>query len=120
MRRRTFITSSAIAGAGLVLPRLTFAAPTPGATVQTKAGALRGFVDNGVQVFKGIPYGASTAGANRFMPPRPVQPWTGVRAAFEFGGRSPQILGGEPAELLPTDPREGLGEDCLAINLWTP
>jgi len=120
MRRRTFITSTTIAGAGLVLPRLTFAAATPGATVQTKSGALRGFVDNGVQVFKGIPYGASTAGANRFMPPRTLQPWTGVRDAFEYGGRSPQILGGEPAEMLPTDPREALSEDCLMLNVWTP
>jgi len=120
MKRRTFISSTAIVGAGLALPRLAFGAVTPGATVQTKSGALRGYVDNGVQVFKGIPYGASTAGANRFMPPRALQPWTGVRDAFELGGRSPQVLGGEPAEMLSTDPRERLSEDCLALNLWTP
>jgi len=120
MRRRTFISSTAIVGAGLALPRLGFGAVTPGATVQTKSGALRGYVDNGVQVFKGIPYGASTAGANRFMPPRKLQAWTGVRDAFEYGGRSPQILGGEPAEMLSTDPREALSEDCLMLNVWTP
>ena len=120
MRRRTFISSTAIVGAGLALPRLGFGAVTPGATAQTKSGALRGYVDNGVQVFKGIPYGASTAGANRFMPPRKLQAWTGVRDAFEYGGRSPQILGGEPAEMLSTDPREALSEDCLMLNVWTP
>jgi para-nitrobenzyl esterase len=120
MKRRTFLSSAAVAGAGLALPRLAFGAVTPGATVQTTSGALRGFIDAGVQVFKGIPYGASTAGANRFMPPRKRQPWSGVRDAFEFGGRSPQILGGEPAEMLPTDPREPLSEDCLMLNLWTP
>ena len=120
MERRTFISSTAIVGAGLALPRFGFGAVTPGGTVQTKSGALRGFVDNGVQVFKGIPYGASTAGANRFMPPRKLQAWSGVRDAFELGGRSPQILGGEPAEMLPTDPREALSEDCLMLNLWTP
>ena len=120
MKRRTFISSTAIVGAGLALPRLSFGAVTPGATVPTKAGALRGFVDTGVQVFKGVPYGASTAGPNRFIPPRKVQPWTGVRDAFEYGGRSPQILGGEPAEMIPTDPRETLSEDCLMLNVWTP
>jgi para-nitrobenzyl esterase len=120
MERRTFISTTAIVGAGLALPRLSFGAVTPGATVQTKAGALRGFVDNGVQVFKGVPYGASTAGANRFMPPRKLQPWTGVRDAFDYGGRAPQVLGGEPAEMIPTDPREALSEDCLMLNVWTP
>jgi len=120
MKRRTFISSTAIAGAGLVLPKLGFAAVTPGATVDTTTGKLRGFVDNGVQVFKGIAYGASTAGANRFQPPQKLTAWSGVRDAFEYGGRSPQILGGEPAEMLPTDPREALSEDCLMLNLWTP
>jgi para-nitrobenzyl esterase len=124
MRRRDFIGYSALAGAGLALDgslRDAFGQNrTPGATVQTTAGRLRGYLDNGVQVFKGVPYGASTAGANRFMPPQKVQPWTGVRDAFQWGPRAPQILGGEPAEMLPTDPREALGEDCLVMNVWTP
>ena len=38
--------------------------------VDTTGGQVRGAVSNGVQSFKGIPYGASTAGANRFMPPQ--------------------------------------------------
>ena len=125
MKRRHFLESSALAGAGLLLHGgsadvLAQAARTPGATVQTTAGRLRGYLDNTVHVFKGVPYGASTAGANRFLPPRKPQSWTGVRDAFEWGQRSPQILGGEPAEMIPTDPREPLGEDCLVMNIWTP
>jgi para-nitrobenzyl esterase len=95
-------------------------AKTPGATVRTTAGQLRGYVEDRVQVFKGVPYGASTAGAGRFMPPQKPKAWTGVRDAFEYGGRAPQIVGGEPPELEVTDPREQQSEDCLMLNIWTP
>ena len=88
--------------------------------VETRFGHLRGATDGRVSIFKGVPYAASTAGANRFMPPQKVQAWTGVRDAFEYGGRAPQFVGGEPAEMLPTDPREAQSEDCLVLNVWTP
>ena len=81
---------------------------------------MRGYVDNGVHVFKGVPYGASTAGVNRFRPPQKRQPWSSVRDATQWGGVRRRSLGGEPAEMLPTDPREPLGEDCLVLNIWTP
>jgi len=124
MNRRDFINYSALAGAGLAIDGLIVGAgaqsQTPGATVKTSLGSLRGYVDNGVHVFKGVPYAASTAGSNRFLPPQKRQPWSDVRAATQWGERPPQILGGEPTEMLPTDPREPLGEDCLVMNIWTP
>jgi para-nitrobenzyl esterase len=125
MKRRDFIGYGALAGAGLVLDgELSRAwaqsARAPGATVQTSAGRVRGYVDGGVQVFTGVPYGATTAGAGRFMPPQAPRPWTGVRDAFDWGQRAPGFVGGEPDEMLPTDPREAQGEDCLVLNLWTP
>ena len=58
--------------------------------VETASGRVKGVTSDGVQVFKGIPYGASTAGANRFMPPRKPEPWTGVRETIAYAGRSPQ------------------------------
>src|SRR6187455_3362945 len=59
------------------------------AIVATKAGKVRGFVRDGVFVFKGVPYGDTTAGENRFMPPKPVKPWTDVRATLAWGPVSP-------------------------------
>ena len=122
MKRRDFIGYGAVVSAGMLLETHLFAqgARKPGAIVTTSAGRVRGYFESGVNVFKGVPYGASTAGANRFMPPQKPQPWTGVRDAFEWGGRPPQIVGGEPEEMLPTDPRESQSEDCLVLNLWTP
>ena len=93
--------------------------------VETASGKIRGAVAGGIHAFKGIPYGASTGGANRFRPPQPVAPWTGVRDAFAYHGQAPQsparvkrrsemdnILG--PADDTPET------EDCLTLNVWTP
>ena len=126
MSRRSFVGFGAAAAAGVALegPWTRVLAQesrgTPGATVQTTAGRIRGLLRDNVHAFKGVPYGASTAGARRFLPPATPQSWTGVRDAFELGPRAPQFYGGEPPEMAVVDPREALGEDCLVLNLWTP
>lgn len=99
--------------------------------VTTAEGKLRGRVENGVSVFKAVPYGASTADANRFMAPKPVVPWTGVRDAFSLPPVAPQGVipnqtGGWPPELkllievFPQEAEEAQSEDCLHLNIWTP
>jgi para-nitrobenzyl esterase len=93
---------------------------SPSAVVRTTAGRIRGITRDRVSAFYGVPYGASTAGARRFMPPAKPEAWTGVREATHFGHRSPQ----GPSTLIPEDAavdrREPAGEDCLCLNVWTP
>ena len=88
--------------------------------VQTAHGAVRGRLREGIYSFKGIPYGQSTAGARRFLPPEPPRPWTDIRDAFAFGPRAPQpktVI--RPANAWIRDTRP-TGEDCLVLNVYTP
>jgi len=88
--------------------------------VETNAGRLRGFRDGRTFAFKGVPYGASTAGERRFRRPVPPEPWTGIRDAFALGPRSPQFQNSVVHEFGVMNPTEPSGEDCLCLNLWTP
>ncbi len=92
---------------------------------ETSHGRLRGALRDGVAAFKGVPYGAPTGGANRFMPPRPPAPWAGVRDALAYAGQAPQSrsgFGSRPELLSFVSPPDGTPEteDCLTLNLWTP
>jgi para-nitrobenzyl esterase len=127
--RRRAILQTAVAGAtllGLGGPSALFAQDQrlakPGTTVKTTAGSVRGLVREDIQQFWNLPYGASTAGANRFMPPQPVAAWTGVRDHFTVGTRSFQQPGvGEPAPVvLAMNRLEEESEDCLKLNVFTP
>ncbi|MDI1285949.1 MAG: carboxylesterase/lipase family protein [Reyranella sp.] len=98
--------------------------PTRSPVVETASGRVAGVTSGSVHVFKGIPYGASTAGANRFMPPRKPRPWTGVHEAIAYAGRSPQAPAATQRPELATvwGPVDTLpvGEDCLTLHVWTP
>ncbi len=90
----------------------------------TKYGKVRGFILNGITVFRGIPYGADTAGANRFMPPKEPAPWTGVKPAIWWGNSAPQDMTGRFANpyqsFVDHWNYDELSEDCLRLNIWTP
>src|SRR3984957_19269060 len=91
-----------------------------GPIVETASGKVRGVIQSGTHTFRGIPYGASTAGSNRFMPPRKPEPWTGVREAFQNGPTAPQPAGPPNALILNHKEPAVQGEDCLVINVFTP
>ena len=95
--------------------------PTPADPVaDTTAGKISGARQGRVAVFKGVPYGASTDGANRFRPPQPAAPWTGVREAKAFGHLSPQPVFPILPELGGSLAKGPQGDDCLVLDLWTP
>lgn len=127
--RRSFIgigTTAAglLAAGGMTAALAEDTKMTAGATVQTRSGKVRGSLHGRVHAFKGIPYGASTAGERRFMPPAKVPEWTGVRDALELGARAPQLLSSFHGQVIPEfesmDRNEPMSEDCLMLNVWTP
>ena len=123
--RRRFLAQSALAGAAvLVSRRHAWAAGPSDLVAETASGKIRGAAADGINAFKGIPYGASTAGTNRFMPPQKPAPWGGVREAVDWAGHAPQAFAGrrrpEVSALTGTPDKVPVSEDCLTLNVWTP
>src|ERR1700761_7821546 len=94
-------------------------------TADTTFGKVQGMANGGIKEFKGIPYGASTAGKNRFMPPQKPAAWTGVKECLAYGQISPQTISpptSDYSQLIQWDLHYGygMGEDVLTLNVWTP
>ena len=93
--------------------------------IETTSGKVLGSTIDNIAVFKTIPYAASTAGQNRFLPPQPPPSWTGVRDCTQFTGRAPQA-GLRPPTRPELENFSGAAdpspetEDCLTVNVWTP
>lgn len=104
----------------------------------TLYGRISGSIEDDILVFRGIPYGDTVSGSNRFTPPRPPQPWSGIREALHFGPTAPQLghaeAGGSAPQSEEAAKRAKIfgelihnmagdepaqGEDCLVLNVWT-
>ena len=84
--------------------------------IETKAGKIQGIKDEGIEIFKGIPYTKRLVGDLRFKPPIPATRFPGVFYATEFGPVCPQMI--PPVLLFPQNPQSE--PDCLNLNIWTP
>jgi len=112
--RRDFLTRLSLTAAALYVPNYGFSSflkPEEFINIETTHGRIRGARNEGVSVFKGIPYGGRTSGDRRFRSPAPLESWTGVRDALQLG--APAI---QPPRQNEPDP----SEDCLFLNVWTP
>lgn len=151
MSRRDFLaqtTAAAFCAGGLL--KYGWAEDPQFVIAETSFGKIRGIANRGIKIFKGVPYGANTERANRFMPSVDPVGWTGVRDALDYGHSCPQ---GNPSPRardsatakasttpqrdltipkpapgpsifsalgVPGDKNPGQGEDCLVLNIWSP
>ncbi|MFF0531830.1 carboxylesterase family protein [Nocardia amikacinitolerans] len=88
--------------------------------VRTAAGVVRGRWEDGVAVFRGIPYAAPPFGPRRFAAPVAAQRWDGVRDAVMFGPAVPQATNRGSVMSSVSGRTEDGSEDCLTLNVWSP
>jgi len=118
--RRTFLNRMAAATGALYAPVILGCRSRQNqetVTAKTLYGRIRGIRENGVAVFKGIPYAGSPSGVNRFKQAPELHPWSGIRDALSYGPQS--IQPSDPAWPKEWKPAVS-SEDCLFLNVWTP
>jgi para-nitrobenzyl esterase len=120
--RRSFLNRMAMATGVLCAPALLGCGSheegrREAVVAKTLYGRVRGARENGVTVFKGIPYAGPPKGAHRFKTAPKLQPWSGVRDALVYGAQSMQ----PPDRAWPEEWKPAVSsEDCLYLNVWTP
>lgn len=95
---------------GLILLGVSSCSTLPPNQVEVKQGIVQGSIEDGLRVFKGIPFAAPPVGDLRWKAPQAVENWEGVKEAKAYG----------PAAFQGGNPPSGKSEDCLYLNVWTP
>lgn len=99
----------------LSIPAITLAQEPKGLVTRMESGAISGVSEDGLRVYKGVPFAAAPVGNLRWRPPAPVTPWTDIRKADAFAPACMQDSVSMPGEAPPA-----VSEDCLYLNIWTP
>lgn len=102
--------------AGASSPAMADSAPV----VETAAGSLRGTANEGIAVFRGIPYAEAPVGDMRWKPPVAKARWDGVRDAAAFGAPCFQPESRPSANNIYAEELAPMSEDCLSLNVWAP
>jgi para-nitrobenzyl esterase len=84
--------------------------------IACQSGMLAGSREDGIEIYRGIPYAAPPVGELRWRAPRPAPKWDGVRTATEFGPLCPQ----RPPAGFSFETQDRQSEDCLYLNVWKP
>ncbi|MEP7142130.1 MAG: carboxylesterase family protein [Ferruginibacter sp.] len=116
--RRTFLSRMSLATAAFTIPGFVYPSALRGddyVETETTHGRIKGIRNEGVNIFKGIPYAGKISGDRRFKRPAPLAPWTGAREALQLGAPAIQPLNGTRGI---NEPKPN--EDCLFLNVWTP
>jgi para-nitrobenzyl esterase len=115
LTRRTVLEALFVSSVGT----LAAAAPARSPVIATNAGDICGAMVGNICVFKGVPYGASTGGAQRWLPCSRPQPWRQVRDALDYGPMCPQSVMAPVIEELAVLQKGPMDEDCLRVHIWT-
>jgi para-nitrobenzyl esterase len=85
--------------------------------VETIYGKVQGLEQGAITVWKGIPFAQPPTGQRRFLPPQPLEPWSTVLDATQFGPTSLQSASFGNISVPDAPPTS---EDCLSLNIWSP
>jgi para-nitrobenzyl esterase len=107
---QSFWLETSVAGTLCLMAATAWAKPVP-----VDSGVIEGTAENGLAVYRGVPFAAPPLGELRWREPQPVAPWKGTRKATSFAPACMQRGVSMPGEKPPA-----VSEDCLYLNIWTP
>jgi para-nitrobenzyl esterase len=121
MRVHLLLAAAFLAACGRAPAPAPLPAPDPATLRATAQGQVTGStMENGVKVWRGLPFAAPPVGDLRWRAPRPAAPWSGVREAVAPASPCPQVSnvfnadeGYAPGTLLGA-------EDCLYLDVYAP
>lgn len=137
LNRRQALLLPATAGAGMALTSCSATSDRAGSASQlagncstprsaianTQYGKVRGYIEDDVFTFKGIPYGQDTGGENRWLRAKAPTPWTDEYPALIYGDNCPQRLHDFNAieqSFIQQWVDGPMSENMLKLNIWTP